>query len=152
MVNSLINMYMKCKSIGYANKFFDEMFERDVISWNEIIGGYAMHGYGENDLKHFYRMQQLDMKPDHIKFVSVLSACSHARLVDEGWQYFDCMSQDYHIRPKVKHYACMVDLLGRVGLIDEAQNLINEMPLEPNVDVWGALLGACKIHGNIELA
>eukprot|EP00253_Pinus_taeda_P025313 PITA_25313 len=152
VVNALITMYTKCGSIGYAHKLFDEMFERDVISWNAIIGGYAMHGYGEDALKLFYRMQQVGMKPDHITFVSLLSACSHAGLVDEGWQYFDRMSQDYHIMPRVKHYACMVDLLGRAGLIDEAQNLINEMPLEPDADVWGALLGACRIHGNIELA
>jgi pentatricopeptide repeat protein len=96
-------------------------------------------------------MQQIDMKPNHITFVGILSACSHAGLVDKGWQYFDCMDLDYSIMPRVEHYACMVDLLGRAGRLHEAEDFIKNMPLEPSASVWGALLGACKIHCNIQL-
>lgn len=92
------------------------------------------------------------MKPDHVTFTHILYACTHAGLIEEGWQYFNCMKQDYCITPRVDHYACMVDLLGRAGHLDEAQELIKNMPLAPNAGVWGALLGACRIHGNIELA
>lgn len=91
------------------------------------------------------------MKPDHVTFIGVLSACSHTGLVDKGWQYFDSMKREYFITPRVEHYACMVDLLGRAGQLDEAYNFIKRMPVEPDASVWGALLGACRIHRNIEL-
>jgi pentatricopeptide repeat protein len=96
-------------------------------------------------------MQQTGMNPNHITFVSVLSACSHTGLIDEGRQYFDSMSQDYQLTPGVKHYTCMVDLLGRAGRLDEAEDIIRKVPVEPDAGLWGALLGACRIHGNIEL-
>eukprot|EP01018_Ginkgo_biloba_P020807 Gb_00199 [translate_table: standard] len=149
--NSLIDMYAKCGSIDVARKMFDKMFERDVVSWNAMIAAYGMHGHGEDALVLFSQMQQTGVNPDHVTFVCVLSACSHAGLVDEGWQYFECMSQDYHITPREQHYACMVDLLGRAGCMDEAQDFIEKMPLEPGASVWGALLGACRIHCNIQL-
>eukprot|EP01018_Ginkgo_biloba_P028667 Gb_13405 [translate_table: standard] len=149
--NSLLSMYAKCGSISSALQLFDKMSERDVISWNAMIAGYGMHGLGKDAVAFFHEMQQTGMKPDHITFTHVLCACSHAGLVSEGWQYFDCMSRDYGITPKVEHYACMVDLLGRAGHLDEAQDLIRKMPFEPNAGVWGALLGACRIHSNIDL-
>eukprot|EP01018_Ginkgo_biloba_P037419 Gb_09409 [translate_table: standard] len=152
VVNSLIDMYAKCGSIHDARQLFEEMPERNVVSWTAMIAGYGMHGHGEDALALFSRMQQEDMKPDHITFISVLSACSHSGLVNEGWQYFNCMSQDYCIEPKMKHYACMVDLLGRAGHLHDAQDFIQKMPLKPNADVWGGLLGACRIHCDIELA
>eukprot|EP01018_Ginkgo_biloba_P019271 Gb_14392 [translate_table: standard] len=148
---SLIDMYAKCGSIDIARKLFDKMLIKNLVSWNVMIAGYGMHGHGEDALALFLQMQQKGIKPDHITFVSVLSACSHAGLVDEGWQYFYCMSRDYSIAPRVEHYACMVDLLGRSGLLDEAYEFITKMPLEPNATVWGALLGACRIHCNIVL-
>eukprot|EP01018_Ginkgo_biloba_P015183 Gb_08062 [translate_table: standard] len=151
VVNALTAMYAKCGSIEVARRVFDDMSERDVISWNAMIAGYAMHGFGKDALSLFYRMQQVGMKPDQITFISVLSACSHAGLVEEGCQYFNLMSGYYHIKPGVKHYACMVDLLGRAGRLHEAQDFIKKMPLAPNADVWGALLGACRIHCNIGL-
>eukprot|EP01018_Ginkgo_biloba_P036669 Gb_31699 [translate_table: standard] len=149
--NALIDMYAKCGSIESARHVFDKMFQRDVVSWNVMIAGYGLHGHGEDALALFVQMQQTGMKPDQITFVGVLSACSHAGLVDEGWKFFDRMTQDFHITPSMEHYACMVDLLGRSGCLDEAHEFINNMPLKPNASVWGALLGACRIHCNIEL-
>eukprot|EP01018_Ginkgo_biloba_P011240 Gb_08862 [translate_table: standard] len=149
--NSLVAMYAKCGSIEIARQVFDRMSKRDVISWSAMIAGYGMHGYGEDALKFFSKMQQTGTKPDHITITCVLYACSHSGLLAEGWQCFNCMSRDYGITPKVEHYACMVDLLARAGKLDEAQDFIKRMPLQPNAGVWAALLGACRIHGNIEL-
>eukprot|EP01018_Ginkgo_biloba_P018851 Gb_21567 [translate_table: standard] len=149
--NSLIDMYAKCGNVEIALQLFEKSSTRDVVSWNAMIAGYGMHGHGEEALALFSQMQQTGLKPSHITFVSVLSACSHAGLVDEGWQYFDSMVRDYYITPTMEHYACMVDILGRAGRLDEAQDFIKNMPLEPGIRVWGALLGACRIHCNIEL-
>eukprot|EP01018_Ginkgo_biloba_P019893 Gb_33697 [translate_table: standard] len=148
---ALLDMYAKCGNIEIARQLFDKMSERSVISWNAMISGYGMHGHGEDALALFLQMQQSGMKPTDVTFVCILSACSHAGLVDEGWRYFDCMTRDYCITPRVEHYACMVDLLGRAGHLDEAQEFIQKMPLEPGASVWGALLGACRIHCDIEL-
>eukprot|EP01018_Ginkgo_biloba_P008707 Gb_07635 [translate_table: standard] len=150
--NALIDMYAKCGSIEFGHCVFDKMSERNVISWNTMIAGYGMHGHGEEALAFFYEMQKAVMEPDCITFIALLSACSHAGLVDKGRQYFNCMSQDYEIIPRMEHYACMVDLLGRAGCLDEAWDFIKKMPLKPSVDVWGSLLGACRVHCNIDLA
>eukprot|EP01018_Ginkgo_biloba_P034078 Gb_04445 [translate_table: standard] len=148
---ALIDMYAKCGCIGMARQLFDKMSKRNVVSWSAMIAGYGMHGNGEDALLLFNQMQEAGMKPNHITFICVLFACSHAGLVDKGWQYFCSMSRDYCITPRVEHYTCMVDLLGRAGCLDEAQDFIKKMPLKPDVGVWGALLGACRIHSNIEL-
>eukprot|EP01018_Ginkgo_biloba_P037421 Gb_09407 [translate_table: standard] len=149
--NTLVDMYAKCGSIELARQSFNKMLTRNLASWNAIIAGYRMHGHAEDVLALFAQMQQTGMKPNHITFLCVLSACSHAGLVDEGWHHFDCMTQDYGIVPMVKHYACMVDLLGRAGRLDGAHDFIKKMPIEPDASVWGALLGACRIHCNIDL-
>eukprot|EP01018_Ginkgo_biloba_P034179 Gb_33068 [translate_table: standard] len=149
--NALIDMYAKCGCIQIARQLFDKISKRSVVSWSAIIAGYGMHGQAEDALVLFSQMQQTGIQPDHITFVSVLSACSHAGLVDEGLRYFDCMIRDYCIAPRQEHYACMVDLLGRAGRLGEAQEFIEKLPLEPGVTVWGALLGACRIHCNIDL-
>lgn len=117
-----------------------------------MIAAYGMHGYGEEALALFDVMQPEGTQPDHITFICVLSACSHAGLVDKGWQYFYCMGRDYGITPGVDHYACIVDLLGRAGHLDEAKDFIDNVPVEPDAAMWGALLGACRIHGNLKLA
>jgi pentatricopeptide repeat protein len=130
---------------------FNNMSQRDVVSWTAILAGYGVHGHGKETLKLFQEMQQAGLKPNHITFTALLSACSHAGLVNEGWLYFDCMSRDYCIAPSAEHYACMVDLLGRAGRLDEAYEFIQNMPIKPTGSVWGALLGACRIHSNIEL-
>jgi len=149
--NALVDMYAKCGSIEKARYVFDRMLQRDVVSWNVMIAGYAMHGFGRQAIQLFEQMLQFGISPEHATFVGVLSACCHAGLVDEGWRYFYCMSQYYHITPTVEHYGCMVDLIGRAGHLDEAQDFINKMPMEPDAAVWGALLGACRIHTNVEI-
>eukprot|EP01018_Ginkgo_biloba_P009794 Gb_07756 [translate_table: standard] len=149
--NALVDMYAKCGSIKDGRKVFDEMPEQNVVSWNAMIGGYAMHGYGKEALQLFEQMQHCNLRPDHVTFLGVLSACCHAGLVADGWKYYECMSRDYHITPEVEHYCCMVDLLGRAGHVDEAHDFINKMPGKPHAKVWGSLLGACRIHANIEI-
>eukprot|EP01018_Ginkgo_biloba_P030827 Gb_14948 [translate_table: standard] len=149
--SAIVDMYAKCGNIANARQVFHKMSQRNVVTWNAMISGYAMHGHGENALRLFYQMKEAGVKPDHVTFTGVLSACSHAGLVDEGWQYFAHMNRDYGIIPSMEHYACLVDLLGRAGLLDEAQEFINKMPLKPDACVWGALLGACRVHCNVEL-
>eukprot|EP01018_Ginkgo_biloba_P008642 Gb_28779 [translate_table: standard] len=149
--NALVDMYSKCGSLDHACLVFEKMPRRNVVSWTAMIVGYAMHGWGKQALQLFKQMQHSGIKPDHVTFVGVLSACCHAGLVDDGWQYFNCMSQDYHITPALEHYCCMVDLLGRAGRLDEAHDFIIKMPIKPDASVWGSLLGACRIHSNIEL-
>eukprot|EP01018_Ginkgo_biloba_P002101 Gb_06088 [translate_table: standard] len=149
--SALLDMYAKCGSIENARIVFDKIPQPNVVSWNSMIVGYAMNGCGKEALKLFERMQHFGTNPNHITFLCVLSACCHGGLVDEGRQYFDCMSQYYQITPTMEHYGCMVGLLGRAGHLGEAQDLINKMPIKPDASVWGSLLGACKIHGNIEL-
>eukprot|EP01018_Ginkgo_biloba_P031948 Gb_02723 [translate_table: standard] len=149
--SALVDMYAKCGSVEYARKVFDKMPQRDVVSWTAMIVGYAMHGCGEEALQLFEQMQHSGIRPDHVTFLGVLSACCHAGLVDEGWQYFNCMTK-YRITPAMEHYSCMVDLLGRAGNLYEAQDFINKMPIKPLATVWGSLLGACRIYTNIDLA
>ena len=117
-----------------------------------MIAGYGIHGHGDDAVALFYQIEKVGFKPDYITFIALLSACSHAGLVDKGWEYFDCMSWDYNIKPRMEHYACMVDLLRRAGCLNEAQDFIKDMPLKPSVDVWGSLLGACRVHWNADLA
>eukprot|EP01018_Ginkgo_biloba_P031910 Gb_25359 [translate_table: standard] len=149
--SALIDMYAKCGNIKDGWKVFNKMPRRSVVSWNAMIAGYAMHGCCKEALQLFEEMQHAGTNPDHVTFVGVLSACCHAGLVDDGLQYFNCMSHSYHVTPVMEHYCCIVDLLGRAGRLDEAQDFINKMPIKPNANIWGSLLGACRIHTNIEL-
>ncbi|XP_057828991.2 pentatricopeptide repeat-containing protein At1g11290, chloroplastic [Cryptomeria japonica] len=149
--SSLISMYAKCGSIDIARRVFDKMFRRDAVSWNAIILGYGMHGNAQDALTLLHQMEQSGVKPDYITFMAVLSTCGHAGLVDEGCKYFDSMTRDYQITPRAEHYACMVDLFGRSGHLDEAHDVIKKMPVEPTCGVWGALLGACRMHCNVNL-
>ncbi|OAY77185.1 pentatricopeptide repeat-containing protein At3g46790, chloroplastic [Ananas comosus] len=151
--NALIAMYMKCGSLNTALRLFDSMSgRRDVVSWNSIISGYGSLGFGAKAIQVFEEMVESGIKPSSITFVSVLGACSHSGLVEEGKRLFDSMSQVYGLTPRAEHYACMVDLLGRAGRLDEAAEIIKEMRIEPSPKVWGSLLGACRIHGRVELA
>ncbi|KAI7987286.1 Pentatricopeptide repeat-containing protein [Camellia lanceoleosa] len=149
---SLIDMYAKCGFILMAREVFDQIpkRERTVATWNAIISGYASHGHAEPVIELFNEMKRLETRPDSITFLAVLHACAHAGLVEKGKQYFDSMKY-YKITPTVEHYGCMVDLLGRAGLVNEAKELIMRMEIEPNATVWGALLSACSIHGNVEI-
>jgi len=149
--NALVDMYAKCGSIGDAYKVFEKMPARNVVSWTAMLVGYAIHGYGKEALQMFEQMLLSAIHPNHVTFLAVLYACCHAGLVDHGWRYFNCMTEYYHITPSMKHYCCMVDLLGRAGRLDEARDFINKIPIKPGVDVWISLLGACRIHNNIEV-
>ncbi|KAB2599118.1 pentatricopeptide repeat-containing protein [Pyrus ussuriensis x Pyrus communis] len=149
--NSLIDMYAKCGNIKDARLVFDKLKQRDEVSWNTMISGYSMHGLALEALKVFEMMQETNCKPNKLTFVGVLSACSNAGLLDQGQAYFDSMVQDYDVEPCIEHYTCMVWLLGRSGHLDKAVKLINEIPFEPSIMVWRALLGACVIHNDVEL-
>eukprot|EP01018_Ginkgo_biloba_P007209 Gb_35258 [translate_table: standard] len=149
--NALVDMYAKCGVIEDASQVFDKMPRRNLFSWTAMIAGSALHGRGKEALKLFEEMVQKGMKPDEITFVGVLSACSHAGLVDEGHIYFESMSGKHGITPTVEHYTCMVDLLGRAGSLAEAESFISQMPINPNAAVWGAFLGACRIHDDLLL-
>eukprot|EP01018_Ginkgo_biloba_P002599 Gb_38503 [translate_table: standard] len=151
VANALLDMYGKCGSVEKAREVFDKMQQWNAISWTTMIAGYAMHGCAKEALKFFDQMQYSGMNPDRVTLVCVLSACCHAGLVDEGRHYFDCMNQYYQITPSMEHYGCMVDLLGRAGRLDEAEDFINNMPIKPDATVWRSLLGACRKHNNIEL-
>jgi pentatricopeptide repeat protein len=149
--SALISMYAKCGCIDSSRKMFDETPGRDVVSWNAMIAGYAQHGFGNDALKIFDDMQRTGMKPNDVTFIGVLCACSHAGLVDQGLYYFDSIEQVHCIIPRADHYACIIDLLGRAGRLEEAKSIANNAKCEPNPSMWGALLGACRIHGNMEL-
>lgn len=150
--NALISMYARCGKLAKARAVFDAMPEKTVVSWTAVIGGYGMHGQGELAVELFEEMLQAGIRPDGAAFVSVLSACSHAGLTDEGFKYFNAMEKKYLLQPGPEHYSCMVDLLGRAGQLQKALDLIHTMRVHPDGAVWGALLGACKIHKNVELA
>ncbi|KAL6995580.1 hypothetical protein U1Q18_005715 [Sarracenia purpurea var. burkii] len=150
--NAIMDMYAKCGELETAVEIFNcsRPGEMGVSSWNTLISGYGMHGFGKEALEIFSQMQKEGVQPDHITFTSILSACSHAGLINEGRKCFADMAK-FSVIPEAKHYACMVDLLGRAGLLIEAYDLIKQMPIQPNDDVWGALLLACRIHGRTEL-
>ncbi|ONI21894.1 hypothetical protein PRUPE_2G097100 [Prunus persica] len=150
--NALVDMYAKCGSIDQAFRVFQGMKHRDVYSYTAMIVGLAMHGEVEMALDIFAEMPRMGIEPDEVTFIGVLAACSHGGLVAEGQKYFRDMSSVYKLRPQTEHYGCMVDLLGRAGLINEAEEFVKNMPIEPDSFVWGALLGACRIHGKVELA
>ncbi|KAG5222122.1 pentatricopeptide repeat-containing protein [Salix suchowensis] len=149
--NALVDMYAKCGDLEKAVGLFYGIppTKRNASSWNALISGYDMHGFGKEALKLFSRMQEEGAEPNHITFTSILSACSHAGLIDEGRKCFADMKR-LSVTLEVKHHACVVDMLGRAGLLQEAFDLIKEMPSPPSDGVWGALLLACKIHGNME--
>ncbi|KAJ6866860.1 hypothetical protein NC652_038181 [Populus alba x Populus x berolinensis] len=150
--NALVDMYAKCGSIEIALQVFKKMREKDVTTWNSVIGGLAFHGHAEESIKLFAEMQALkNIKPNEITFVGVIVACSHAGNVEEGRRYFKLMRERYDIEPNMIHHGCMVDLLGRAGLLSEAFELIATMEIEPNAIIWRTLLGACRVHGNVEL-
>ncbi|KAK9293075.1 hypothetical protein L1049_021059 [Liquidambar formosana] len=149
--NSLIDMYMKCGSVEDGYRVFQHMVERDTVSWNAMIVGYAQNGYGIEALEIFRKMLLSGEKPDHVTLIGVLCACSHAGLVDEGRHYFLSMSREHDLIPLKDHYTCMVDLLGRAGCLNEAKDLIEAMPMQPDAVVWGSLLAACKVYRDIEM-
>ncbi|KAG7538800.1 Pentatricopeptide repeat [Arabidopsis suecica] len=148
----LIDMYAKCGSVRDAIKVFESLKDPDVISWTAMISGYAQHGMAKDALELFRKMELVLPKPNSVTFLCLLFACSHGGLVDEGLRYFHLMEERYGLVPEIEHYACVVDILGRVGRLREAWKFIMKMPIEPDEKVWSTLLGACRVHGNIQLA
>lgn len=149
--NALIDMYAKCGSLQDARTVFDAMTFQDVVSWTSMISAYGRSGQGHDAVALFVKMRDSGVVPDSIAFVSVLAACSHAGLLEEGQYYFKLMTEEYGIDPRIEHCACYVDLLGRAGRMDEAYSFVNQMPLEPNERVWGALLSACRVYSNMSV-
>ncbi|KAI3458433.1 hypothetical protein Pfo_015096 [Paulownia fortunei] len=148
--SALIDMYAKGGGIEEAEKVFSRISNPDVVSLTAILSAYAYHGFVAHALWHFKRMEQMRIKPSCVTLLCVLFACSHAGLVEEGLQYFWSMEKDYGLVPKMEHYACVVDLLGRVGRLNEAYEFIMKMSVEPDEMVWQTLLAACRIHGNVD--
>ncbi|KAG1354166.1 putative Pentatricopeptide repeat-containing protein [Cocos nucifera] len=151
VASALVDMYAKCGRIRDARTIFDAMPSRNVVSWNAMMGGYAMHGKAKDVMELFNLMQTSPQKPDFITFTCVLSACSQAGLSGEGERYFYKMHQEHGIVARMEHYACMVSLLGRAGKLEEAYDLIRGMPSEADACIWGALLSSCRVHGNVRL-
>ena len=151
---ALIEMYAKCGCIEKSFEIFNGLKEKDTTSWTSIICGLAMNGKPSEALELFKAMQTCGLKPDDITFVAVLSACGHAGLVEEGRKLFHSMSSIYHIEPNLEHYGCFIDLLGRAGLLQEAEELVKKLPAQNNeiiVPLYGALLSACRTYGNIDM-
>lgn len=152
LYTSLIGMYAKCGSIESAQQVFDAIENKCLASYNAMISALALHGNADRALDVFNRMVDEGFEPDDVTFVGILSACSHAGLVETGCRYFDSMILDYKISPKLHHYGCMIHLLSRAGLFDEAEAIMKRMEMKPDGAIWGSLLGACRVHGNVELA
>ncbi|OVA13506.1 Pentatricopeptide repeat [Macleaya cordata] len=149
--SSLITMYAKCGSLSNAGRVFEEIEDRNVVCWTAMIAACQQHGCGDQVIELFEQMLGIGIKPDYITFVCVLSACSHTGRVEEGLQYYNSMNRVHGMKPGSEHYACMVDMLGRAGRLDEAKMFIESMPADPDPSVWGALLGACRKYGNLEM-
>lgn len=150
--SALIDMHSKCGSVEDAYKVFKSMKDRNVFSYTAMIVGFAMHGCAREAIKLFEEMMKTEIKPNKVTFVGVLAACSHSGLVEQGRHLFEMMEKDYGVKPSEDHYTCIIDLFGRAGRLEEALELIQTMPIEPNGSIWGALLGACRVHRNPEVA
>ncbi|XP_051129141.1 pentatricopeptide repeat-containing protein At1g28690, mitochondrial [Andrographis paniculata] len=151
--SALIDMYSKCGRTEDARLIFDYMPKKNVFSWTSMIDGYGKNGMPEESLVLFDEMVTVcGTMPNHVTFLGALTACSHAGLVDKGQEIFESMERSYSLKPKMEHYACMVDLLGRAGSLNRALEFVIRMPEKPSADVWAALLSSCRLHGDVELA
>ncbi|XXG67806.1 hypothetical protein AAC387_Pa06g1065 [Persea americana] len=150
LLTAIIDMYCKCGRVDKALQVFEDAPRKGLSSWNSIISGLAIHGCGEEAIRIFSRLQS-SLQPDHVSFLGILTACNHSGMVDDAQYYFSLMIKTYKIQPTIKHYSCMVDLLGRAGQLEEAEELMNSMPIDPDVVILGSLLSACRNHGNIEI-
>ncbi|KAL0330389.1 UNVERIFIED_CONTAM: Pentatricopeptide repeat-containing protein [Sesamum radiatum] len=153
VATALVDMYSKCGNLKYASRVFENMPQKNEVSWNTMISAHALHGRAEEALALFQRMlvEEKAAYPDDITFVGVLSACVHAGLVEEGRRFFNSMSSSFGLTPKVEHYSCMVDLLSRAGRVYEAWDFIQKMPQKPDEILLGALLGACQKVKNVDI-
>ncbi|CAH1452438.1 unnamed protein product [Lactuca virosa] len=148
--SALVTMYAKKGNIESANKVFEKQSEKDLVSWNSMISGYAQHGYGKKALEIFEEMRKENIKMDDITFIGVISACTHAGLVNEGEKYFDLMV-DHGIEATSEHYSCMVDLYSRAGFIKKAMNFIDNMPIVAGATIWRSILASCRVFKDLEL-
>lgn len=148
---ALLDVYSKCGGITAAYKLFKLTPQKDLVMFTAMIGGFAMHGMGEEAFGVFNHMLELGLKPDHIIITAVLSACSHTGLVDKGLEIFDSIDKVHGIKPTMEQYACVVDLLARGGRINDAYSFVTKMPIEANASIWGTLLGACRNHQEVEM-
>ncbi|KAK6937593.1 E motif [Dillenia turbinata] len=149
--SGLIDMYAKCGNIDKAVQIFERSPRKNLFAWTSTICGLAMHGHGMKALHYFNEMQKANVQPDDVTLVGVLNACAHAGLLDQGWHYFRSMETDYSLTPKIEHYGCMIDLLGRKGHLKDAYELIMEMPMKANEVIWGTLLSASRVHNYVDL-
>ncbi|KAL0736449.1 hypothetical protein Bca4012_012659 [Brassica carinata] len=149
---ALVEMYWRCGEMEKAVRVFEELSEKDSLSWSSIIKGLAVHGHAHKAIRYFSEMVRLGFVLRDVTFTAVLSACSHGGLVEKGLELYEMMKRDYRIEPRLEHYGCVVDMLGRAGKLAEAEEFIMKMPVKPNAPILGALLGACKIHKNAEVA
>ncbi|KAG9441964.1 hypothetical protein H6P81_017818 [Aristolochia fimbriata] len=152
VVTAVIDMYAKCGNLDLAKCLFDQTTGKDVVCWSAMVAHYGIHGLASQAIGVFTEMVNAGVKPNQVTFTSLLSACSHSGLLEEGQRYFDSMNKEYGVTPQLNHHACMVDLLGRAGKLLEAEQLIQTMPVQPDSSIWGSLLGASRIYGKIDLA
>lgn len=148
---ALLDVYAKCGKLGSALELFKLHTHKDLVVFTAMIGAYAIHGMGNEALMVFSQMLELGVKPDHVIITAILSACSHTGLIDEGLKIFYSIEKVHRMKPTMEQYSCVVDLLARGGRIHEAYSLVNGMPTEANANVWGTLLGACRIHHEVDL-
>ncbi|OVA20561.1 Pentatricopeptide repeat [Macleaya cordata] len=152
VLTALIDMHAKCGNMEEACRLFKEIPCPDVFSYSALITGLASHGHGFRALEMFHEMQEKGIEPDNITFVGVLTACSHTGLVEDGLRFWERMVEDYKIEPGADHYACIIDMLGRAGRLNEAHEMVKSMPMGPHPGALGALLAACRTYGNVEIA
>ena len=151
VLNSLVDMYAKCGAMDYCRRVFDGMQSKDLSSWNTLITGYAINGLMTEAMESFQEMICSGFSPDGITFIALLSGCSHAGLTDKGCRLFERMKIKYAVSPTVEHYACLVDVLGRAGRIEEALEIVKNIYFKPTGSIWGSLLNSCRIHGLVPL-
>ncbi|MCL7043690.1 hypothetical protein MKW94_008433 [Papaver nudicaule] len=150
--SALIDVYSKCGVVDGARQFFDDMYSKSIVAWNEMIHGYAQNGYGDEAVELFEELIRSGEKPDSITFIAVLTACSHSGLADVGIEILDSMEREHSVEPLVDHYTCVIDCLGRAGRFIEAEVLIDKMPYKDDPIVWEVLLSSCRVHANVDLA
>ncbi|XP_010685821.2 pentatricopeptide repeat-containing protein At2g41080 [Beta vulgaris subsp. vulgaris] len=152
VISSLISMYCRCGCLEESIKAFLQCKDADIVLWSSMISAYGFHGKGEEAIEIFKQMERQGLVANEVTFLSLLYACSHCGLKDEGLKYFDLMVERYGLKPWLEHYTCVVDLLGRTGCLEQAENLIRSMPTKPDAVIWKTLLSACKIHKNADMA
>lgn len=152
VLTAIIDMYCKCGSVENAIEVFEASPTRGLSCWNSIIIGLAMNGYEREAIEYFSKLESSNLKPDRVSFIGVLTACKHLGAIEKARDYFALMMNEYEIEPSIKHYTCMVEMLGQAALLQEAEELIKGMPIKPDAIIWGSLLSSCRKHGNVEIA